>query len=201
MRCRLGLLSLLSLACKASPEVEWPTPGAEIVLDYARVAGLAWSPLWCRSRSSVRPEVCHRMLQDSSQIGFQWGRIGRPHSFSHDWGLISPIRGFDLRDSIRRDLWRRGARWIEEHPGPVHPELRMHRREAKWCLDSAVVYLGHGWQDGQPLEFVNFLVASVPDRDCSREAFAALPRPNPRMQPTGRTGVEPRSGGTFRWRR
>jgi hypothetical protein len=201
MSGRFGLMSLLSLACNASPEVEWPTPGAEIVLDYGRVAGLAWSPLWCRSRPSARPEICHRMLSDSSQIGFQWGSTGRPHQFSHDWGPLSPVRAFDLRDSIRRDLKRRGARWIEEHPGPVHPEHRTNRREAKYCLDSAVVYLGHGWQDGQSFEFVNFLVASVPDRDCSMEALAALPRPNPRMQPTGRTGVEPRSGGTLRWGR
>jgi hypothetical protein len=39
MRWRLGLMSLLFLACKASPEVEWPTPGAEIVLEYGCVAG------------------------------------------------------------------------------------------------------------------------------------------------------------------
>ena len=198
MHCRLGLMSLLCLACNASPEVEWPTPGAEIVLDYGRVAGLAWSPLWCHSRSRVRPEVCHRMLPDSSQIGFQWGSIGRPHQFSHDWSRISPVRAFDLRDSIRRDLRRRGGRWIEEHPRSVDPELRTYRREAKWCLEGAVVYLGHGWQDGQPFEFVNFLVASVPDWDCSRETFAALPRPNPRMQPTGQVGASLRSGGAFR---
>jgi len=190
MSCRLGLMSLLCLACNTSPEATWPTPGAEIVLDYGRVAGLAWSPIWCRSRSSVRPEVCHRMLPDSSQIGFQWGFTGRPHQFSHDWNRVSPMRAFDLRDSIRRDLRRRGARWIEEHPWPADPEHRTHGRQAKWCLDSAVVYLGHSWQDEQPFEFVNFLVGSVPDRDCSRAAFAALPRPNPRMQPTGRRGRE-----------
>jgi hypothetical protein len=184
-RCRLALMFLPCLACNASPEVEWPTPGAEIVLDYGRVAGLAWSPLWCRSQSGVQRETCNRMLPDSSQIGFQRGITGRPHQFSHDWNVILPVRAFDLRDSIRRDLRHRGARWVEEHPWPADPEHRTHRRLAKWCLDSAVVYLGHSWQDGRPFEFVNFLLASGPDRDCSREAFEALPRPQPRGKSSG----------------
>jgi hypothetical protein len=134
----------------------------------------------------VRPEVCHRLLPDSSQIGFQWSVSGNPHQFSHSWNRISPVRAFDLRDSIRRDLERRGARWIEEHARPADPEHRMHGRDAKWCLDSAVVHVNHSWQEGQPFEFVHFLLAAVPDPDCSAARFRLRPRPNKRMQPTAR---------------
>lgn len=140
MRLQCGLLLWLTLACHASPERAGPTPGAELVLDYGRTAGLAWSPLWCRTWSSVRPETCRRMLPDSSQVGFQWRMTGRPHEFTHNWNRVSPLRAFELRDSIRRDLtsW---FRWITEHPGPADPEHRMHGWLTKWCLDSAVVFL------------------------------------------------------------
>jgi len=197
MSCRFWLLSLLCLACDASPEAAWPTPGAETVLDYGRANGLARSPLWCRSWSSMQPEICHRMLPDGSQIGFQRGMTGRAHQFSHGWNRISPVRAFDLRDSIRRDLERRGARRIGEHPMPAAPKSRIHGLQAKWCLDSAVVHLSHSWQEGQPFEFVYFLVGSVADPDCSAEAFRALPRPDPRMHPAGPRGGELRSDSTL----
>ena len=172
MRLPFGLMAPLLLACNGSADL-WPTPGANLVLEYGRAAGLAWSPLWCRSWSSVRPEVCLRMLPDSSEVGFQWNMKGRPHQFTHSWDRLSPVRAFDLRDSIRRDLMRRGARWIAEHPRPVDWEHRVHGRQAKWCMDSAAVYLSHSWQEGQPFEFVDFLVGSGPDPDCSSEAFRA----------------------------
>ncbi len=198
---RVSFALLLCLACRSSPEARWTTPGADVVLAYGRTTGLAWSPLWCRSTSSVRPETCLRMLPDSSEIGFQWGMTGRPHQFSRGWSRIPPVRAFDLRDSLRRDLERRGARWIEERPRRADPEHHIYGRDAKWCLDSAVVHLSHSWQEGKPLEFVHFLMAAVPDPDCSADAFRALPRPNPRVQPTGRTGARSRSGGTLRWSR
>ena len=174
MRRRFWLMALLYLACEASPEAEWPTPGAEAVLEYGRATGLASSPLWCRSWSSLWPEICHRMLPDSSQVGFQRGMTGRPHQFSHGWNRMSPVRAFDLRDSIRRDLDRRGARWIGEHSVPADPKYHTHSLQAKWCLDSAVVYLSNTWQEGQPFEFVHVMVAAVPDPDCSTVAFREL---------------------------
>jgi hypothetical protein len=197
IRGHVEWMSVLCLACSPSPE-DWPTPGAETVLEYGRSAGLAWSPLWCRARSGVRPEICYRMLPDSSDIGFQWGSTGRPHQFTHGWDRLSPVRAFDLRDSIRQDLELRGARWIRERAWPVDTKDRLHRRETKWCLDSAVVHVSHSWQEGRPFDFVDFLVGSVPDPGCSTESFRALPRPNPRMQPTGRRGAGRRSGGALR---
>ena len=80
---------------------------------------------------------------------------------------------------------------------PAVPKSRIHGLQAKWCLDSAVVHLSHSWQEGQPFEFVHFLVGSVPDPDCSAEAFRALSRPNPRLHPAGRRGAESRSDSTL----
>jgi hypothetical protein len=169
-------MSLLCLACGGSPEIVWETPGAETVLEYGRASGLAWSPLWCRFATIGHREICHRLLADGSQIGFQRGVTGRPHQFSHGWSRMSPVRAFDLRDSIRRDLEQRGARWIGEHPGPADPKHRVTERNFKWCLDSAVVHLSHSRQEGQAFESVNFLVGAVPDPDCSADAFRAVRR-------------------------
>jgi hypothetical protein len=171
MRC-LKALVLFCAGC-TSPGPYAPAPGTELVLELGNTFGVAWSPLWCRA-PEARVQSCARLFPDSSQATMVWDAWRRPIQFTRGWNRISPIRAFDLRDSLRRDLGRRGARWIETRSGPGDEAHRFHRKETKWCLDSAVVFVVHSWQEGSSFEFVNLLVGAIPDRDCSADVFKAI---------------------------
>jgi len=182
----LGASILLCVGCSGSSGPYAPAPGFELVLELGNSMGVAWSPLWCRDWVDGR-RSCLRLLPDSSQASLQWDEWHRPYQFTLGWNLISPIRAFDLRDSLRQALESRGARRIdralrfpEDTSRGVH---RVHTTGTKWCLNSAVVWVASVWQEGNPFESVNLLVAAVPDPDCSAEVLEALRRPNPPTQP------------------
>jgi hypothetical protein len=164
---------LVCAGCTTTPGPYAAAPGSGLVLELGNSYGVAWSPLWCRPPVGGI-QSCARLFSDSSQATLQWDAWHRPFQFTRGWNGISPIRAFDLRDSLRRDLVRRGARRIDSTPQfPYDSARRMHRDQAKWCLDSAVVFVAHSWQEGSPFEFVNLLVGAIPDRDCSTDVFRA----------------------------
>jgi hypothetical protein len=189
MTSRTGFLILLCLGCRDLQLAQWPTPGAETVLDFGAAAGLAWSPLWCSLSPTMFPTPCTRLLPDSSQIGFQWTMDRRPLQFTHGWGFLSAVRAFDLQDSLRGDLGRRGIRWVSDREVRTDSIRHTHRREAKGCLDGAVVLLLHSWQEGWRWEFVNLLVASVADSVCSPEAFRSWRRRSTRISARSTIGA------------
>jgi hypothetical protein len=181
----LGLkaMILVCAGCTATPGPYAPAPGFALVLELGNSYGVAWSPLWCRAPVGGI-QSCARLFPDSSQAVLQWDVWHRPFQFTRGWNGILPIRAFDLRDSLRRDLVRRGARRVDSTPQlPYDSVRRTHMDETKWCLDSAVVLVAHSWQEGSSFESVNLLVGAIPDRDCSTEVFGAY-RPRQRMRPT-----------------
>jgi hypothetical protein len=176
MTGRTGFWILLCLACRDPRPPQWPTPGAETVLDFGAAAGLAWSPLWCSLSPNMAPTPCYRFLPDSSQISFQWTMSRRPLQFTHGWGPLSALRAIDLQDSLRDDLAQRRIRWVGEREVHISAVDHGHTIEAEGCLDGAVVLLLHHWQEGWHWEFVNLFVSSQADPVCSPEAFRILRR-------------------------
>ena len=187
MRAVIVSYGMLSMAC-ADPEVpKPPAPGAAVVLDMGRALGVAWSPLWCRP-SGWGGESCVRWLTENSEARFRWDHWRQPFEVGISWSRVSPVRAFDLRDSLRRALEQRGGRWVREKPWPADTVDRVHTVLHKWCLDGAVAWVMHAYQEGNPHESVDLLLAAAADEDCSPGAFAQQRRPNPRMQPTVRKG-------------
>jgi hypothetical protein len=82
-----------------------------------------------------------------------------------------PIRAMDLRDSLRQLMATNGVRQVDGARFPRDTAYGVHTTAVKWCLDSAVVWLVSSWQRGRPFDWVNLLVAAVPDADCSPDAF------------------------------
>jgi hypothetical protein len=114
-----------------------------------------------------------------------------------NWNRLTPVQAFDLRDSLRRALEQRGARWIRQEPWPTDTVDRVHTIIHKWCLKGAKALVVSGYQERNPYEFVDLLIVAAADEDCSPDAFEQQRRPNPRMQPTGRRGAGRRSGGAL----
>ena len=178
MQWQLIAFILLCAGCGTSPGPYAPAPGSELVLELGNSFGVAWSPLWCRAPVGGA-QSCPRLLPDSSQASLQWDAWHRPYQFTRTWSRISAIRAFDLRDSLRRELVSRGARridWARQLPSDSAHHL--HTDATKWCLDSAVVWVVHTWQEGFSFESVNLAVGAVPDSDCSTDVFGAWRQPH-----------------------
>jgi hypothetical protein len=162
---------LLSLACRVDAGPSGPEPGAQLVLEFAQAWGVAWPPAWCKPGDPSH-RSCLRMLPDSSDAVLYWVQQRRPFSVTRSWSGVPPIRGVDLRDSLRQALERRGARRLSDVIGPEDPEHHVHHTQMRWCLDSALVSVGRSWQEGYRLEGVNILIGAVLESGCSGE-----PRP------------------------
>jgi hypothetical protein len=168
---RLGISGLVLLlhACAGDAGPVSPAPGSHLVLQFAQAWGVAWPPAWCVPLDPIR-RSCLRWLPDSSQAVLYWDERHQPYSVTRSWANVPPIRGVDLRDSLRQALESRGARRLSDAAGPEDPEHHVHRTEMRWCLDSAIVFVTRTWQEGRRLEGVSMLVGAVPMSGCTEAA-------------------------------
>ena len=161
---------LLVIACSGDAERTGSAPGTQLVLQFAQAWGVAWPPAWCVPQDPMR-RSCLRSLSDSSQAVLYWDHRRHPYSVTRTWSGLPPIRGVDLRDSLRQALERRGAQRLADAVGLDDPEHHVHHTEMRWCLDSASVSVVRSWQEGYRLEGVNLLVGAVSTSGCSEQAW------------------------------
>jgi hypothetical protein len=157
---------LMLFSCRGEPAPPAVPRGTELVLRFAQDWGVAWPPAWCLP-PDARSTSCLRRLPDGSDAVLYWTDRRRPFSVTRTWSELSPIRGIDLRDSLREALEHRGARRLNDVTGPDDPEHHVHHTEMRWCLEGALVAVVRTWQDGHRLEWVNMLVGAVPTPWCA----------------------------------
>ena len=173
MTVRYIPILLAGLGCAPEPVPPEP-PGTSVVIYFARDLGVGYTPSACDPRGR-QLSSCRRSFADGGDARLRYDRWFRPYQVTRHGDQVSWSYADALQDSLARMVESRGARRVNSVPLPPLPpgSAGSRRTLTKWCLDSAVIMVGGSWAEGGPFAFLNFLVAAVPDQDCSPGAEPA----------------------------